>query len=93
MAGVRRQIDQNARLRDQYFDCYYHLVHCRCQHAKKLTDEEKRRTAFRRAAGLIVKLETTMPDMGGSSLKKRYEALLQEPALKEQYDELKKGSP
>jgi hypothetical protein len=93
MAGVRRQIDQNARLRDQYFDCYYHLVHCRCQHAKKLTDEEKRRTALRRAAGLIVKLETTMPDMGGSSLKKRYEALLQEPALKEQYDELKKGSP
>ncbi len=93
MAGVRRQIDQNARLRDQYFDCYYHLVHCRYQHAMKQTDEEKRRTAFRRAAGLIVKLEATMPDMGGSSLKKRYEALLQEPALKEQYDELKKGSP
>jgi TolA-binding protein len=93
MTSVRRQIDQNARLRDQYFDCYYHLVHCRFEHAVKLTDDEKKKAALRRAAGLIVKLETTMPDMGSDALKKRYQTLLRNPALKEQYDELKKASP
>jgi hypothetical protein len=93
MTSVRRQIDQNARLRDQYFDCYYHLVHCRCQHAMKLSDDEKKKAALRRAAGLIVKLETTMPDMGSDALKKRYQTLLRDPALKEQYDELKKAPP
>jgi hypothetical protein len=93
MTSVRRQIDQNARLRDQYFDCYYHLVHCRYEHAMKLTDDAKKKAALRRAAGLIVKLETTMPDMGSDTLKKRYRTLLRDPALKEHYDELKKGSP
>jgi hypothetical protein len=92
MTSVRGQIDQNARLRDQYFDCYYYLVHCRCQHAMKLTDEKKK-TTLRRAAGLIVKLETTVPDMGSDNLKKRYQNLLKDPGLKEQYDELKKSPP
>jgi hypothetical protein len=93
LTSVRRQIDQNARLRDQYFDCYYHLVHCRYEHAMKLPEDEKKKAALRRAAGLIVKLETTMPDMGSDALKKRYQTLLRNPALKEQYDELKKASP
>jgi hypothetical protein len=93
MTSVRRQIDQNARLRDQYFECYYHLVHCRYQHAMKLADDEKKKAALRRTAGLIVKLETTMPDMGSDTLKKRYQVLLKDPALKEQYDELKQAAP
>jgi hypothetical protein len=59
----------------------------------KLPDDEKKKAALRRAAGLIVKLETTMPDMGSDALKKRYQTLLRDPALKEQYDELKKAPP
>jgi hypothetical protein len=92
--NLRRQIEKNGKLKEQYFDCYYHLVTCRYKHALKLTDDDKRRNGIRRAAGLIVKLEVATPDMGSDLLKKRYEALLQqETPLREQYEALKKESP
>jgi hypothetical protein len=93
MNTVLPAVDKNARLKDLYFEAYYHLTWCRYQAALLVREEGKRREGIRRAAGLIVRLESSRPDMGGEGLKKRYDALLKKEApLREQYDDLKKGS-
>src|SRR5207253_1299887 len=43
MNALRPQIERSARLRDQYFECYYRLTLCRYRMAQQLTDETKKR--------------------------------------------------
>jgi hypothetical protein len=83
----------DARLREQYYECYYWLVYCWYKHGQRYTDskdEKKRLDAIKQAAQFILKLEEKVPDMGGDTSKARFDDLLKaEPALKEQYDALK----
>jgi hypothetical protein len=93
MKMLKPQVTKDAKIKEQYYECYYHLTYCYAKNAAKIPDDAKRREAMKKAAGFITKLESNLPDMGGEALKKRYEELLQkEPLLKEQYDELKKTS-
>jgi hypothetical protein len=83
----------DARLREQYYECYYWLVYCWYKHGQRYTDakdEKKRADAIKQAASFIIKLEEKTPDLGGDASKARFDDLLKaEPALKEQYDALK----
>ena len=84
---------QNPKIKEQYYDCYYHRAYCIYKYALKLPDAKKRTQNIRIAATYIVKLEA-LPDETAHATKKRFQELLgQEPALKEQYDELKKNTP
>ena len=81
------------KIKEQYYDCYYHRAYCIYKYALKLPDAKKRTQNLRIAATYIVKLEA-LPDETAQATKKRFQELLgQEPALKEQYDELKKNTP
>jgi hypothetical protein len=93
MSNIRPQLTRNAKLEEQYFDCYYHLVYCLYKNAYKMTDENKKKENIRRAASLLVKLKKSKPDMGGRDLKKKYDNLLEnEKSLKEQCEELENAS-
>jgi hypothetical protein len=84
---------QDARYKEQYYEAYYHLTFCYYKYASKLTDENKKQAAIKRAAGFITKLEGSVPDRGGEALRKKYDELLEkEPDLKQRYEELKNGS-
>jgi hypothetical protein len=94
MTQLRPQIDRNPKLRDAYFECYYHLTYSAYRHATSMSQPEKKGEGVRRAAGLIVKLETARPDMGGVALKERYAELLRkEDALRREYEQLKQLQP
>ncbi|HEV3085319.1 MAG TPA: tetratricopeptide repeat protein [Gemmataceae bacterium] len=81
------------KIKEQYYDCYYHRAYCIYKYALQLTDAKKRTQYVRTAASYIVKLEA-LPDEAAETARKRFQELLsQEPALKEQYDELKKNAP
>ncbi len=89
MSDLKSRIN-DPKTQEQYFECYYNFVYSYYKHATGMTDTAKRKSAVRRAANFIVQLERKRPDMGGSDLKKRYNALLEgEAELKEQYDALK----
>jgi hypothetical protein len=93
MLKLRPQIEKNAKLRDKYFDCYYHMVYCFYKNAMRLTDQGKKQEYVRKAAGFINTLKKRQPDMGSDVLKKKYDDLLQkEDYLKQQLNELEKGS-
>jgi len=81
------------KIKEQYYDCYYHQAYCIYKYALQLRDAKKRTHYVRTAASYIVKLEA-LPDEAAAAARKRFQELLsQEPALKEQYDELKKNAP
>jgi hypothetical protein len=80
----------DARLKDQYFECYYNLVLSWYKHGQALKDDAKRVAAIKQAAQFILKLEEKYQDLGGDASKARFDELLKnEPTLKEQYDALK----
>lgn len=87
MQSLQARFKQDARVKEQYFECYYYLTNALYRHAQTITDRAKRQKQLQLAADFIVKLEATQPDMGGEASKKRFEELLQkEPVLKEQYE-------
>lgn len=78
----------DARFKETYYECYYYLTFSYYKYATKLESDDKKKTAIKKAAGFITKLESSKPDMGGEMLKNRYmELLKQEAALKEAYEE------
>jgi hypothetical protein len=92
MVTLKPQIDKSAKLREQYFECYYYFTYCLYQNALRLADPAKKKASILRAANLIVNLEKAQPNMGGDVLKARYDELLQkEDALRQRYEELKKA--
>lgn len=78
---------QDTKIRDQYYEAYYHLVFCFYKNALRIPDEKKRADSIARSAKFIVSLESNQPDMGGEVYKKQYEELLKkEPPLKAEYE-------
>src|SRR5262249_48048032 len=79
-----------ATVKEQYLDCYYHLVLCVYKNGVGQQDEKKRTGMVKQAATLIGNLENKGADWI-ETIKPRFQELLdKEPALKEQYDALKK---
>jgi TolA-binding protein len=91
MLQMKPQVGDN-RIKEQYFDCYYHFTYCFYKNALNLK-EPARTTNIRKAATYIVKLEE-QPDAAVENCKKCFQELLEkEKPLKEQYDLLKKPTP
>ena len=90
MQSMRPKLGDN-KIKEQYFDCYYHLAWCIYKNALKIPDASQRKQGVQQAAKYIVRFENQQ-DTAAEICKKRFQELLeQEPALKAQYDELKKA--
>jgi hypothetical protein len=90
MTGMRDRL-QDARVKEHYFESYYHLTHAIYKNALRSNDPKRRAEEIRLAANFILKLEA-QPERGGSQVQKRFEELLQQEApLREEYEALKKG--
>jgi hypothetical protein len=91
MQSLRPKLQDN-KIKEQYFDCYYHLTYCIFKNALKKSDKKQRQKDIQVAATFIARLEE-QPDTGIEECKKRLEELLdKEPLLKEQYAALKQHS-
>jgi hypothetical protein len=91
MLSLRPKLQDN-RIKEQYFDCYYHLTYCILKNALKKTDKKTRQKDIHVAATFITRLED-QPDQGTEVCKKRLEELLaQEPLLKAEYAAIKKSA-
>jgi hypothetical protein len=89
--GIQKNINAPG-MKDQYFECYYHLTNAQYKNGMSNPDPAKKATIIKQAAGFITNLESKMPDFGGEASQKRFMDLLEkEPMLKEQYESLKKG--
>jgi hypothetical protein len=79
---------EDARVKEQYFECYFHLTHSIYKYALTFADPARRQKEIQKAANFVVQLKVTQADMGGEASKKRFEELLQkEPPLRKACDE------
>src|SRR5262249_18829350 len=89
LQSMQKQRRLDARVNDQYFECYYWLTYSIYKYARTLSDKAKAHKEVQRAANFLIALERLQPDMGGEASRKRFEDLLQtEAPLKEAYEEL-----
>ena len=89
MSALRDKLN-DPKMKEQYFECYFHFMTCYYNNALLMKDEAKKQQNIKRAAGFIVNLENKLPDMGG--FKARYDELLaKEVPLKQAYDDQKKA--
>ena len=85
-----RRLDDN-KLKEHYFDFYYHLVYCIVKHGQRQDNADKKAKAIRDAAQRLVALESRQGGFGSEESKKRFEELLEkETDLHEQYNVLKR---
>ncbi len=90
MLSLRPKLQDN-RIKEQYFDCYYHLTYCIFQNALKKSDKKQREKEIHAAASFVARLEE-QPDTGVELCKKRLHELLEkEPLLQEAYRALKQN--
>jgi tetratricopeptide (TPR) repeat protein len=83
---------QDNKVKEQYFDCYYHLTYCLYKHALKIHDPQRRKNWVRVAANYILRLEEQQ-DAATDACKKNLEELLdREPLLREEYEQVKKST-
>lgn len=86
-----RRLDDN-KLKEHYFEFYYHLVYCIVKHGQRQDIADKKAKALRDAAQRLVALEKRQGGFGNEESKKRFEELLEKEAdLREQYNALKGG--
>jgi hypothetical protein len=86
-----RQLDDN-KLKEHYFEFYYHLVYCILKHGQRMDNTQKKAKAVRDAAQRLIALEKRQGGFGNEESKKRFDELLEkETDLRQQYDALKGG--
>jgi hypothetical protein len=86
-----RRLDDN-KLKEYYFEFYYHLVYCILKHGQRQDTADKKTKAVRDAAGRMVALEKRQGGFGSEESKKRFDELLEkENDLREQYNALRGG--
>jgi hypothetical protein len=88
---LKPYVGKDNRLTEQYFECYYHRVWCVYKFGMKQTDADKKQKYINQAANLILQLDRSKVTLADYLRKKFDDLLKQEPPLKKQYDELKKG--
>ena len=85
MKSIRPKIQQDAKMKEHYFDCYYYLTVSFYQNALRVTDAEKKGQDVRRAAGFLRQLEKADRDLT-PELKLRIKGYLEkEPPLRSEY--------
>jgi hypothetical protein len=86
-----RRLDDN-KLKEYYFDFYYHLIYCIVKYAQQQDDAAKKAKALREAAQRLIALEKRQGGFGSEESKKRFDELLEKEAdLRQQYLALKDG--
>jgi hypothetical protein len=86
-----RRLDDN-KLKEYYFEFYYHLVYCIVKHGQRQDNADKKTKAVHDAAGRLVALEKRQGGFGSEESKKRFDELLEKEAdLRQQYNALKGG--
>jgi hypothetical protein len=86
-----RRLDDN-KLKDYYFEFYYHLIYCVLKHGQRLDAADKKAKAVHDAAVRLVALEKRQGGFGSEESKKRFDELLEkETELRTQYLALKGG--
>lgn len=89
---VKKASTDNA-LKEQYLECYYHVVYCFLKHGQNQVDPVKRAKFIKDAATQIIALEARWMGFGSEASTKRFQELLQkELELKQVYDDLKKAT-
>ncbi len=86
-----RRLDDN-KLKEHYFDFYYHLVYCILKHGQRQDNADKKAKAIQDAAQRLVALEKRQGGFGSEESKKRFDELLEkESDLREKYKAFKGG--
>jgi hypothetical protein len=86
MRMLKPRITADTAMKEQYYECFYHVVYCKFMNGTKLKDARKQANQIKSAAGDIVKLEGAQPNLGSERAKKQYEQLLADnPELKKAY--------
>lgn len=84
-----RRLDDN-KLKEHYFDFYYHLIYCIVKHGQRQDNTDKKLKFIHDAAQRLATLEKRQGGFGGEESKKRFEELLEkETDLREHYNALK----
>ena len=82
--------DRGGLVKENYLECYYHMVYCYLQIGMEKPGKADRDKYIHKAALQIVQLERSWEDFGSDASKKRFQELLaSNAALKEQYDAAK----
>ncbi|HMC63527.1 MAG TPA: hypothetical protein VKI65_01165, partial [Gemmataceae bacterium] len=82
MKELRPLVEKDNKVREMYYDAYYHWVHCIFKFAVK----ENKPKFIQEAVKQIITLEQRQPNMGVEGMKEKYlELLKKEPILKEEY--------
>lgn len=90
---MQPRIQLDAKVREQYFECYFYLTRALYKNALRQPEEARRRKGIQHAVNFLVQLEASQPDLGGDANRRRFEDLLQqEPPFREQYQAQKKLS-
>jgi tetratricopeptide (TPR) repeat protein len=88
---VKKAPTDNA-LKEQYLECYYHVVYSFLMHGKNQSDAANRAKTIKKAAEQIIALEKRWMGFGSDASEKRFKELLdKELELKQVYEELKKA--
>jgi hypothetical protein len=83
MAKLLPDVQKKPKVKEAYYDAYYHYINCLYKYGQSLDDPKKKQDYIDRAAKAIVKLSETQPDYGGEGMKEKYDKLLNdEPTLK-----------
>jgi hypothetical protein len=87
-----KKVEKDNSLKEQYFECYYHVAYCFLKHGQNQVNPMQRAKFIEKAANQIEALEKRWKDRGGLGdvANKRFQDLLNnEPELKAVYDSIK----
>jgi hypothetical protein len=88
---LAKRVASDNEAKKQYFDCFYHFIYCWYEYGKNNKTPAKQTEYIRKAADYIVRLEAAQNQEGWQLIGGRLTELLRnEPALRAQYEELKK---
>ncbi len=94
-ADLTRRLAKDApkggAVKEHYLECYYHMIVSYLKQGQTKAGQKERDGYLRTAALQIAGLEKSWEDFGSEGSKKRFaELLAQEPALREQYEAVRK---
>jgi hypothetical protein len=84
-------LDEQKRIKELYFECYYHYTYCHFMYGKNHKVESKKKDYIQRAADKVVRLEGN-PEAWELVGDRFRELLRNEPLLMEEYTRLKGGA-
>jgi hypothetical protein len=91
--NLAKKATQGGQNKENYLECYYHMVFCYLKLGLAEPTRGKRDNAIHTAAVQIAALERSWEDFGSDASKKRFTALLESDRdLKEQYEAAKKAT-